>query len=339
MEPELQICQTEKGRNFHALNVCGETVLKDISRRMVVAGIGALAASAATGEVAGHGTREWQPRTHDDGLIPAFSFEVINLEVGGDLGVSVLDTETGRASGWDATSPYPLNSTFKFLLAGAVLQRVDRGQEQLNRQIAVQPSDIVSWSPVVKNAVGDTMDVRALCEAAMTRSDNAAANLLLRSVGGPNALTATLRDMGDPVTRIDRFETDLNDAPSGDPRDSSTPSQMLNTMELLLLGDILSTQSKAQLSGWMVANTTGDTRIRAGVPSDWTVGDRTGTGPKGETATIATIYPPNRKPLLMVVYIKGSPRDTDTQARTHAELARIATTNLLLPPYAPYPHD
>lgn len=298
-----------------------------------------MVASRAPAQQAAYETREWKPRTYDDGLIPDFSFEVIGLAVGGELGVSVLDTETGRASGWDDTSLYPLNSTFKFLLAGAVLSRVDRGQEQLDRRIPVLPRDIVSWSPVVKNAVGGTMEVRSLCEAAMTRSDNAAANLLLHSLGGPEALTAALRDMGDPITRIDRFEPELNDVPPGDPRDSSTPSQMLKTMERLLLGEILSAPSREQLSRWMVANTTGDARIRAGVPSDWKVGDRTGTGPRGETATIAAIYPPNRKPLLMAVYIKGSPRDPDTQANTHAELARIATSNVLQPPYDPYPND
>ena len=313
--------------------------MKTLSRRLFTAGAASLLASAATGQNASYGTREWQPRTYDDGLIPRFSFEVISLQVDGDLGVSVLDTETGRASGWDETSTYPLNSTFKFLLAGAVLQRVDRGQERLDRQIAVRSSDIVAWSPVAKEAVGGSMSLRSLCEAAMTRSDNAATNLLLRSVGGPEALTATLRNMGDPVTRIDRYETEMNDVPPGDLRDSSTPSQMLKTMETLLLGDILSARSKEQLAAWMIANTTGGARIRAGVPSGWTVGDRTGTGPRGETATIAAIYPPNRKPLLMTVYIRGSSRNRDAQESTHAELARIATTNVVLPPYDPYPND
>ncbi|MDX1742841.1 MAG: class A beta-lactamase [Ruegeria sp.] len=313
--------------------------MKDISRRMVVAGIGALAASAATGQEASHGTREWQPRTSDDGLIPNFSLEVIGLEVNGTLGVAVLDTETGRESGWSENEPFPLNSTFKFLLAGTILRRVERGQERLDREVSVQSADIVSWSPVVQNAVGGNMSVQSLCHAAMTRSDNAATNLLLRSVGGPDALTEALREMGDTVTRIDRFEPEMNDVPPGDPRDSSTPLQMLKTMELFLLGDDLSSQGKKQLFAWMVANTTGAARIRAGVPSGWMVGDRTGTGPRGETATIAAIYPPNRKPLLMTVYIRGSSRGTDVQASAHAELARIATNNVLLPPYDPYPDD
>lgn len=149
------------------LNPCGEAVLNDISRRMVVAGIGLLAASAAAGQEATHGIREWQPRTYDDGLIPNFSFELISLEVNGQLGVAVLDTETGRESGWDENAFYPLNSTFKFLLAGAILQRVERGQEQLDREIPIYTTDIVSWSPVVQNAVGGNMSVQSLCEAAM----------------------------------------------------------------------------------------------------------------------------------------------------------------------------
>ncbi|WP_306155543.1 class A beta-lactamase [Roseovarius sp. MMSF_3281] len=313
--------------------------MKNVLRRTVVAGIGAFVASAATGQATTRGTREWQPRTYDDGLIPKFSFEVINLAVNGDLGVAVLDTETGRASGWGENALFPLNSTFKFLLAGAILQRVDRGQERLDREIPIDASDIVSWSPVVQHAVGGNMSVQRLCEAAMTRSDNAAANLLLRSLGGPEALTLALREMGDPLTRVDRFETEMNDVPPGDPRDSSTPLQMLKTMERLLLGDVLSSQGKDQLFAWMVANTTGEARIRAGIPSDWTVGDRTGTGPRGETATIAAIYPPNRKPLLMTIYIRGSSRDRDLQASTHAELARIASNNVVLPPYDPYTSD
>jgi beta-lactamase class A len=310
-----------------------------MSRRLFVGATLSMLASAAAGQAPAPGTRPWYPRTYDNGLIPAFSFELISLEAGGDLGVAVLDTESGRASGWDEEGRYPLNSTFKFLLTGIVLQRVDRGQEQLDRPVAVQPADIVAWSPVVEAAVGGTMTVRMLCEAAMKRSDNAAANLLLRSLDGPQGLTARLRDLGDQVTRVDRYETGMNDVPPGDPRDSSSPLQMLTMMERLLLGDVLSAQGKAQLFDWMRRNRTGDDRIRAGVPAGWTVGDRTGSGPRGETATIAAIHPPGRKPLLMTVYIKNTPRPREMQADFHAELARIATNNVLLPPYEPYPDE
>jgi beta-lactamase class A len=304
-----------------------------ITRRLFLAsGSCTLAAGTAWGET----TRDWQPRTYDDGLIPAFTFEGINLEAGGTLGVFALDCETGRASSWDANSLYPLNSTFKCLLAAVVLRAVDRGLDRLTRQIAITPADIVPWSPVVEQAVGGQMDLAALCAAMLGQSDNAAANLLLHSIGGPAAMTAALRDMGDPVTRIDRYEPDLNDVPPGDPRDSSTPLQMVTLLERLVLGDILSENAKAQLLAWMQASTTGDARIRAGVPAGWPVACRTGTGPRGETSTIAVIMPPARKPLIMAVYLKGSHQTAAAQAVFHAELARTATTNLLLPPYDPY---
>ncbi|WP_239323571.1 class A beta-lactamase [Epibacterium sp. Ofav1-8] len=322
-----------------ARRILRESILKNISRRFFAAGAASLVASLASANQSTYGTRELQPRTHDNGLIPRFSFEVISLDVRGDLGVSVLDTETGRSSGWDENSLYPLNSTFKFLLAGAVLQRVDRRQHHLEHRLEIHASDIVSWSPVVQHSIGGTMSVRELCEAAMTRSDNAAANILLRNLGGPEALTAILRDMGDPITRIDRFETELNDVSPGEVRDSSTPLQMLKSMNSLLLGDVLSANGKDQLVAWMIANTTGAARIRAGVPMGWSVGDRTGTGSSGETSTIAAIYPPDRKPLLMSVYIRGPSDRAEAQDSTHAELARIATTNVLLPPLKPYPDE
>lgn len=308
--------------------------MTELSRRLFVAGAACAMSTAAAGQEAN--TRPWQPRSYDDGLIPAFSFEAISLDVGGALGVYALDTETGRASGWDANGLYPLNSTFNFLVAGLVLRRVDRGQEAVTRQIDVLQSDIVPHSPVVEKAVGSSMDVAALCAATVTQGDNAAANLLVRSLGGPAEMTASLREIGDPVTRIDQYEPLLNDVPLGDPRNSSTPAQMVQTMARLVLGDVLSDAGKARLLAWLTSNTTGNARVRAGVPADWLVGCQTGTGLRGETSTVAVIYPLGRKPLLMAVYIKGSMRSDDAQDSIHAELARIATTNVLLPPYDPY---
>ncbi len=310
-----------------------------IDRRSILAGICSLMASGAPGQTTEYGYREWQPRTYDDGLIPNFSFELIEMSLNGGLSVAALDTETGRASGWNADNRVPLNSTFKFLLAGAVLRRSDLGLERLAREVQVQRSDLVSWSPVLEQIAGQEITIRDLCVAMMTRSDNAATNLLLKSVGGPEALTEMLRELGDSTTRIDRFEPDLNDVPPGDVLDTTTPMQMVQNLGVLLLSDALSEETRALLLSWMVANTTGGSRIRAGVPQGWTVGDRTGLGRRGETSTIAAIYPPGRKPLLMAVYIQGSSLPPEGQSEHHAELARIATTNALLPPYDPYPND
>lgn len=275
-----------------------------------------------------HGTHE--PRTYDEGLVPRFSLELIELDARGTLGVAVLDTESGKQSTWRASDRFPLNSTMKFLLCAAVLMRVDAGEEDLARPLPVGEEDVVVHSPVLETRVGGEMTVEELCHAAMTRSDNGAANLLLQTVGGPEGLTARLRETGDEVTRVDRWEPELNDGPLGDEQDSTTPMAMLENLQRFLVGPALSEASRERLLGWMLANTSGDEQIRAGVPQGWLVGDRTGTGPEGSTSDIAILFPPGRRPVLMVVYISGSSLDAAEASAFHAELARIATQNVTL---------
>jgi beta-lactamase class A len=168
------------------------------------------------------------------------------------------------------------------------------------------------------------MTVGALCEAAMTTSDNGATNLLLAALGGPEALTARLRAWGDPVTRLDRTEPAMNDVGPDDPRDRTSPAAMVATLDTLLLGEVLSEASRARLLGWMEANTTGDARIRAGVPADWAVGDRTGTGRNGTGSTVAVLMPPGRAPVLMAVYVENSGLSNGDLSALHARLAAAA---------------
>src|SRR5690606_17298141 len=215
------------------------------------------------------------------------ALEEIEQWSGGRLGVAVLDTGTGRTAEWRGDERFPLNSSFKVLLAAMVLARVDAGAETLERTVPIEASDLVSWAPAVEKKVGSTMTVAELCSAAVTLSDNAAANLLLETVGGPDDLTRFLRETGDQVTRLDRTEPTLNDTAPGDPRDTTSPRAMLSSLEHLLLGDRLSPASRQQLLDWMLANKTGDTRIRAGVPANWRVGDKTGTSGKGAISDVA----------------------------------------------------
>ena len=214
---------------------------------------------------------------------------------GGRLGVAVLDSADGRRFGLRQDERFPLCSTFKLLLAACVLARVDRGEEQLARRIVYGRGDLVEYSPTAERHVGKPgLSVAELCEAAVTLSDNGAANLLLASLGGPAGLTDWLRGTGDEVTRLDRNEPTLNQAIPGDPRDTTTPTAMLETLQRLLLGDVLKPTSREQLRAWLLANQTGDARIRAGVPKDWKVGDKTGTGPKatGTSNDVAILWPP-----------------------------------------------
>jgi beta-lactamase class A len=167
------------------------------------------------------------------------------------------------------------------------------------------------------------MSIEELCHAAVTLSDNTAANLLLASFGGPAALTVYLRALGDTVTRLDRIETDLNEATPGDPRDTTTPLAMAENMRRLVVGDALSAPSRDHLTAWLIANKTGDARLRAGFPKAWRVGDKTGTGGHNTTNDIGIAWPPDREPTIVSAYYAESPASLDDRSAVLAEVARI----------------
>jgi beta-lactamase class A len=249
-------------------------------------------------------------------------FARIERESGGRLGVAMLDTHTNARAGHRTDERFPMCSTFKLLACGAVLKRVERKEERLDRRIPVEAADIVPESSHIKAPVADGLSVSQLCEAAMTYSDNTAANLILKSLGGPQAVTAYARAIGDHVTRLDRIEPELNEALPGDMRDTTTPAVMLGDMRRLVLGDALSESSKALLTQWLIGNKTGDTRLRAGLPKDWRVGDKTGTGERGSANDIAVVWPQNRAPLIVTAYLTGTQASADARNATHADVAR-----------------
>jgi beta-lactamase class A len=252
--------------------------------------------------------------------LPALQAEFarIEKEIDGRLGIAALDTRDGSMASYRADERFPMCSTFKALAAAAVLARVDIGKEQLDRRIRYEAKHLVTYSPVTEKNVETGMTLAEICEAAITLSDNTAGNLQLAAIGGPEGFTAYLRTLGDTVTRLDRIETALNEATPGDPRDTTTPAAMTENLHKLVLGDALSAKSRAQLKTWLVANKTGDTRIRAGVPAGWTVGDKTGTGERGTNNDVGILWPPGRAPMILCVYL------TETSASFEARNATIA---------------
>ncbi|TNC66606.1 class A beta-lactamase [Rubellimicrobium roseum] len=242
----------------------------------------------------------------------------------GRLGVAILESGSGMTYAWRGMERFRMASTFKALLAGAVLRRVDQGQESLAREVEVRPEDLVEYAPVVEPMVGQSLTVGALCEGTVTLSDNAAANLLLDSMGGPEGFTAILREIGDEVTRLDRREPDLNTGTPDDPRDTSTPLAYLATLQRMLLGNALSTAGREQLLAWLVANKTGDDRIRAGVPEGWTVGDKTGTSGQGDIHDIAVLVPPKGVPILVVAFLSETDQPIEEMNGIHAEIGALA---------------
>jgi beta-lactamase class A len=243
---------------------------------------------------------------------------------GGRLGAAVLDTHDGRRFAWRGDQRFRMCSTFKMPLAAAVLRRVDQGRERLDRRIAYGPEVLVRMgnSPVVEKHVGRGMTVGELCEATITRSDNAAANLLLDALEGPAALTRFLRAIGDQTTRCDRREPELNTGAEDDPRDTTTPIAIVETWKTLLTTDTLSTASRKQLTAWVGANRTGDKRLRAGLPRGWKVGDKTGNNGRDQTNDIAVIWPPGRKPMFIAAFHDKGSADDDVRSAVLADVAR-----------------
>jgi beta-lactamase class A len=242
----------------------------------------------------------------------------------GRLGVAILDKANNKSIDYHATDRFPMCSTFKWLLAADVLQRVDKQKEQLDRKIAYGPADLLKWAPVTKQHVQEgSMTVEALCAAAIEYSDNTAANLLLQTVGGPQDVTEFCRSLGDSVTRLDRNEPDLNTAIKGDERDTTTPAVMLNDLKSVLLDETLSVAGRQRLEGWLVKNTTGDKRLRAGLPSTWQIGDKTGSGENAARGDLAIARPPNRAPILIVVYTVESPAPDEKINAAFAAIGKL----------------
>jgi beta-lactamase class A len=254
-------------------------------------------------------------------------FDRIEQTSGGRLGVAVLDTGSGAEAQYRADERFPMCSTFKLLVAAAILTRVDGGREKLDRTVQFGPADIVVNSPTTSARVSEgRMSLADLCEAAMTVSDNTAGNLLLATLGGPAGLTAYARSIGDKITRLDRIEPDLNEALLDDPRDTTSPAAMLVNIKSLVLGELLSQRSKKQLTEWLLGNKTGGPRLRARLDKSWRVADKTGSGERGTTNDVGLIWPPNRDPAIACVYLTGSQGNSDDRNTTIAAVGYAIAT-------------
>ncbi|MDI2130702.1 class A beta-lactamase [Yinghuangia seranimata] len=233
------------------------------------------------------------------------------------IGAYAWNTATGAVAAYRAGEAFPLCSVCKVPVVGAVLRDLDRDGRFLATRVAYTPQDATSagYAPITGRAdnLAHGMTVAELCAAAIMYSDNCAANLLLHALGGPAAVTAFCRSVGDPATRLDRCEPALNSAEPGRITDTTTPRAIARTCARLLLGDELRPANRRLLTRWMLGNTTGDRRIRAGLPTAWSVADKTGTGGYGATNDVAVAWTPNGTPVVMAV-LTTKPRDPQAAA-------------------------
>jgi beta-lactamase class A len=245
-------------------------------------------------------------------VAPAFAaadpFGAIEARVGGRLGVAALDVKSGQRLGYRADERFPMCSTFKAMAVAAVLKRVDAGAEHLGRFVRYTKADMQPYGPTTSLHVSEGgMTLEALLEAAIKYSDNTAANLILKALGGPSSWTTFVRSLGDATSRLDRNEPGLNTSIPGDPRDTTTPAAMVADLNATLIGNALSQASRYKLADWMVECATGTNRLRAGLPGGgaWRIGDKTGTGDHASTNDIAAAWTPTG-PIVIACYFTGA---------------------------------
>ncbi|WP_235560369.1 class A beta-lactamase [Brevundimonas sp. Leaf363] len=245
---------------------------------------------------------------------------------GGRIGSAAHNTATGERLHWRGDERFVYCSTFKMYLAAATLMRVQAGEERLDRRIPITRADMINHAPVTQPAVGAGLTVEQLMKGTVEVSDNPAANLLLKAMGGLETMQAFYRGLGDPSTRVDRFEPEMNRLDGN--KDTITPSQSVANMQRLFIDPAspLSAASKAMLLGWMTTSPTGTDRLKGGVPAGWRVAHKTGTGGYGPTNDIGVLYPPSGAPVIVAAYYHAT-RDT-TDARNAAVIA--AATRLAL---------
>jgi len=287
-----------------------------LDRRMFLAGTAALGSALDALPAAS--------RNRDD---PALMELRRSLGPGARLGVMAIETGSGRRIAIDPDSRYAMCSTFKLPLAGFVLRLSDQRRLSLSEELRFSAEDPLENSPIVAANMGRrALSIDTLAAAAVRQSDNSAANLLLRRVGGPAALTRFIRSCADPSTRIDRFELALNSNLEGDPRDTTTPSAMAGLASALLLGAIVAESSRSKLTEWFVTSEAKPDRLKAGFPSQWRVGHKPGTGRAGAVNDVAIAWPPGKSPIVVSAYISGGAASAEAKAAVHRSIARLVAS-------------
>jgi len=253
---------------------------------------------------------------------PGRRLMALEKQLGLRINIAALDTGNGNSIFYRESERVLMCSTFKLMLVAATLARVDSKDENLDRVLHYQRSDLLDYAPQTSKNLARGMSVRELCAAAIALSDNTAANLLFAGIGGPAGLTRYVRALGDSRTRFDRIEPSLN-VPDGE-LDTTMPSAMLANLKSLLLDDSLSVASRKLLTDWMIGCTTGLSRLRAGLPSGWRAGAKTGSGGVGQLNDVAILWPPgNRKPILVCAYTQGNKPDDAADDHALADIGKI----------------
>ena len=251
-------------------------------------------------------------------------FSALEAASGGRIGVSAINTQNNQKIEYHADERFAFDCTAKVMVVAAILKKSMADPELLEEKIHYKKQDLIEWSPITEKHLSDGMTIAQLCEAAIIISDNTAVNLLLKKLGGPKAVNAFARSIGDTTFNLNNWWPKDANWIWGDVKDTSTPVAMRKSLQTLTLGDVLATPQRTQLLTWLKSNTTGNERIREGVPKGWVVGDKTGTNfHYGAMGDIAIIWPPKCKPILLAIYYKKDEKYAKKQQDVIASATRI----------------
>ncbi|MFF5034069.1 class A beta-lactamase [Nocardia salmonicida] len=291
--------------------------------------IAAVALAISTVTFTACSSSDAEPASSTSATVPATAtFADMETKYGARLGLSVVDTGSGATVDYREGERFPMASTFKGLACGALLQAHPLSTGYFDQVIRYTAADIVVNSPETEKHIDTGMTVTALCDAAITQSDNTAGNMLLRLLGGPEGFTAFLRTLGDTVSRLDRWEPELNTAIPGDERDTTTAAALVANYRALVVGTALPEPERDQLATWLKASKTGAKRIKAGLPTDWIVGDKTGSPAYGSALDVAIAWPPNRAPLVLAVLTTKPDQNAEPSNDLVAEATKAAVAQL-----------
>ena len=235
------------------------------------------------------------------------------------VGMTVFDANTSTTWNYRGDERFPLNSTHKTFSCAALLAKVDGKSLSLNQSVSINREMLVTYSPITEKSLApETIKLGKVCQAAVSYSDNTAANVVFDAIGGSTGFNAYMRSIGDEETRLDRKEPELNEGSPGDLRDTTTPNAIVSSLRKILLGDVLSASSRSELTQWMLDDQVAGALLRSSLPSDWKIADKTGAGGYGSRSIVAVIWPPSKKPVVVGIYI------TQTQASLQASNQAIA---------------
>jgi beta-lactamase class A len=262
-------------------------------------------------------TNSAQPKQKKQGTAITNDFAKLEEKFDARLGVFALDTGTNQIVTYRSDERFIYASTHKALAVGALLQQ--RSIADLNQRITYTRNDLVNYNPITEKHIDTGMTLKELCDASLRYSDNTAANLILKQMGGPSGFKKSLREIGDLITNPEHFEPELNEVDPGETHDTSTPRALATSLQAFTIGDVLSMEKRTILIDWLKRNTTGDTLIRAGVPKGWEVADKTGAGSYGTRNDIAIIWPPKGDPIVLAILSSRDKKDADYNDRLIAK--------------------